>query len=166
MDTTKRALPVLGIAVACLLLGSAGGAVAGRLVTSADIKDGTIRSVDLRNHSVQPDDLGRKTSARLGAVTGYEVKAVTGDDVASGDQDGFAVSCPRGRALLGASGYWLNDDRAPQVYQVPNDPNTAAILSTNRSGATDSLTLIVSCAKAGPGVLAKAVGGVSLKPAG
>jgi hypothetical protein len=166
MDTTKRALPVLGIAVACLLVGSAGGAVAGRLVTSADIKDGTVRSADLQNHSVQPIDLGKKTTARLGTVTGYKVKKVTGDLVANGDQDGFGVSCPRGRVLLGASGYWLNDDRAPQVYQV--DADTAAILGTNRwSGGEDSLTLIVACAKAGPGALsAKVLGGTPVKPVG
>ena len=164
MDTTKRVLPVLGIAVACLLLGSAGGAVAGRLVTSADIKDGTVRSVDLDNHSVQPVDLGRKVTGRLGALTGYRVKPVTGDLVAPGVQDGFAVSCPKGRVLLGASGYWLNDDRSPQVYQV--DADTAAILGTNRFGDDDSLTLIVACAKPGPGVLPKVTSAKPVKPVG
>lgn len=164
MDTTtKRALPVLGIAVACLLVGSAGGAVAGRLVSSADIRDGTVRSIDLQNHGVQPIDLGKKATDRLGAVTGYRVKKVTGDDVASREQNGFGVSCPKGRILLGASGYWLHDDRAPQVYQV--DADTAAILSTNRTQTTDSLTLIVACAKPGPGILSRAVVG-STKPIG
>jgi hypothetical protein len=164
MEQTKRALPVLGIAVACLLLGSAGGAVAGRLVTSADIKDGTVRSVDLANHSVQPVDLAKQATTRLGAVTGYRVKAVTGDAVAAGGEDDFAVSCPRGRVLLGASGYWLNDDRAPQIYQV--DADTAAILSKNRSTIDDKLTLIVACAKAGPGVLPKVISSTPLKPVG
>ena len=96
--------------------------MAGRLVTSADIKDGTVRSVDLHNHSVRPIDLAKQVTDRLGAVTGYKAKAVTGEQVAAGVTDDFAVSCPRGRVLLGASGYWLDDDRAPRSTRSTRTP--------------------------------------------
>lgn len=53
----KKNLITVGVAGVVLALGTVGGAVAGSLVTSADIKNDTIRSADVRNHTLKPRDL-------------------------------------------------------------------------------------------------------------
>ncbi|MCW2772834.1 MAG: hypothetical protein JWN91_1160 [Nocardioides sp.] len=46
---SARSVLAVGATALALCVGSAGGAVADRLITSGDIKDGTIKSVDLSN---------------------------------------------------------------------------------------------------------------------
>lgn len=54
-----RAVAVAGALAVTLLVGATSGAVAGRLVTSQDIQDGTIRSVDLGTNAVKNKNIGR-----------------------------------------------------------------------------------------------------------
>jgi hypothetical protein len=65
MKTTPRSVPVLVIAAVCLLLASTGGAVAGSLITSKQIKDNTITSRDIKNRTLTAKDLSKKTVTSL-----------------------------------------------------------------------------------------------------
>ncbi len=61
-----RSTPVVVlVAVACLLLGSAGGAVAGSMITGKQIKNGTVTGVDIKNRSLSAKDLSKPTVKAL-----------------------------------------------------------------------------------------------------
>jgi hypothetical protein len=63
----------VGLAAAALVLSATTGAVAGRLVTSADIKDGTISSADLGKRSVGwKGELKKKTRKKIRALAGQD----------------------------------------------------------------------------------------------
>jgi len=53
----KKFLTVTAVAATALVLGTTGGAVAGSLITSADIKNGTIQSVDVENGELRSRDI-------------------------------------------------------------------------------------------------------------
>ena len=86
----SRAGIVLG-ATAILALSAGGGAVAAGLVTSADIKDETIRSIDIQNGAVKQHDLSAGVSSRLG-YTGAEWGIV--DRNTNGNGDAFLRAGP------------------------------------------------------------------------
>lgn len=73
-------MTVAAAVVAAVLAAGTGGAVAGRLVTSAQIKDNTVASVDLKDGSATGADV------KNGSLTGADVKngSLTGADVAGG----------------------------------------------------------------------------------
>ncbi|SDC39977.1 collagen-like triple helix repeat-containing protein [Nocardioides lianchengensis] len=63
--TRPRRLPaVVALSVAALLLTS-GGAVAGTLITGAQIKDGTVTTKDVKDRSLRTADLSRATVQQL-----------------------------------------------------------------------------------------------------
>lgn len=70
----------LAALVAVAVLGSAGGAVAGTMVTGAQVKNGSLTGRDLRDGSVAGADVGD------GSLTGADVGdgSLTGGDVADG----------------------------------------------------------------------------------
>lgn len=90
--------------VGALLLGTAGGAVGASLVTSAQIKNGTIRAVDIRtstitgakikNSTLTSSDIKNRTilakDVKKGVLTGALVKdgSFTGDELAEGSVTG------------------------------------------------------------------------------
>jgi hypothetical protein len=72
----SRAAAVTAGAVALVVVSSAGGAVAATMVTSSDIKDNTIRSVDIHDAGVHADDLSAWTRGRLNLI--QPVKSLSG----------------------------------------------------------------------------------------
>lgn len=124
----RQAAAVAGVAVAGLAL-STGGAVAADLVTSADIKNQTIRSGDIgadevgaselrpdavRGKHVAPDSVGyygqlndfTRDKIEAMAETGYET-VVDGPQDFTGAGYAWAV-CPDGKTVIGG-GYHLED---------------------------------------------------------
>jgi hypothetical protein len=79
----SRAGIVLG-ATTILALSAGSGAVAAGLVTSDDIKDETIRSVDIKDGGVKEHDLGAGVTSRLG-YTGAEWSIVDRNTIGNGD---------------------------------------------------------------------------------
>ena len=80
-----RYAPVIAIAAVCLLLGSTGGAVAGSLITSKQIKDNTLTTKDIKNKTIAAKDLAPGTVKSLkgkNGVSAWETipsgKTVTG----------------------------------------------------------------------------------------
>ena len=72
----SRAAAVTAGAVALVVVSSAGGAIAASMVTSSDIQDNTIRSVDIHDGGVHANDLSVWTLSRLNRV--QPVKNLTG----------------------------------------------------------------------------------------
>jgi hypothetical protein len=66
----RPTLPVIALAAGALLLGSAGGATAGALVTGAQIKDGSITGIDVKDRSLATRDLTRPTVRQLRGARG------------------------------------------------------------------------------------------------
>ncbi|WP_134740612.1 hypothetical protein [Nocardioides sp. 503] len=60
----------LALAAGALLLSAGGGAVAGTMVTGAQIKDNTVASADVRNKSLRTKDLAPATVTQLKGRTG------------------------------------------------------------------------------------------------
>jgi len=74
----RRPSPAMAMALAALMLSAGGTATAGVLITSADIKDNTIRSADIHDETIGSRDIDN------GALSGVDVarNSLTGADVA------------------------------------------------------------------------------------
>ncbi|GAA3528879.1 hypothetical protein [Nocardioides daeguensis] len=84
-----RSAPVgIAVLVAVAVLGSAGGAVAGSMITGAQVKNGSLTGRDLRDGSVAGADVGD------GSLSGGDVGdgSLTGGDVADGSLTGGDVA--------------------------------------------------------------------------
>lgn len=160
-----RGLPGAALLVAALLVGSAGGAVGGSLVTGAGIKDGTVASVDIKDRTVQVKDLSAAAVAGLrgqrgapgtdgtdGAdgtdgVLGYELVAAS-KPVQAGQADAVEVACPTGKMVLGGSGFLNNTNQAVQ-FEIRSGGTSGKAWTT---GAPADATLLVNvvCALVSP----------------
>ncbi len=78
--SVPRSAPAIAIIAAIALMAGTGGAVAGSLVTSAKIKDGTIQSIDVKNGTLQSRDISKAARTALaGAGSARAYAAVNGD---------------------------------------------------------------------------------------
>jgi hypothetical protein len=81
----SRVVAVIG-AAAVLGTVAAGSATAGSLITSAQIKDNTVRSVDVKNGTLQPQDLSTVTKRYIKSFAGKNgVDGKNGKDGANGE---------------------------------------------------------------------------------
>jgi hypothetical protein len=73
----RRPSPAMVVALAALVLGAAGTATAGVLITTADLADNTIRSADIHDETIESRDVDN------GALSGVDVarNSLTGADV-------------------------------------------------------------------------------------
>lgn len=155
----KRLLPPSALAAtllaAALLASSAGGAVAGALVTGAQIKNGTVASIDIKNQTIKSSDISAPTLAGLQSgsrpLSGYELVVEDSALVSAGALATVEATCPVGKVALGTGAFWLNTYSAPQVF-----PTNAGVSETtwiaggsNNSGSQDRIRLTLVCADAG-----------------
>jgi hypothetical protein len=79
--------PAMVVALAALVMGAGGGVTAAALMTSANIKDNTIRTVDIRDGTLRSIDVANGTltgaDVRDGKLTGVDLanNSLTGTDV-------------------------------------------------------------------------------------
>lgn len=144
--STPRALPALLVA-GMLVAGAGSGAVAAAMITGANIKDGTVTGADVKNGSLSASELTSATRNQLRGINRYSVHQEKRWGVAPGVSDHFAVLCPSGTVVLGASGYWMTSTEAVQVV-LNNDGSGAAFWFTNHGSASDSVYGTLMCAKA------------------
>src|SRR4051794_18963747 len=69
MQLTRLKAPTMFLAVVALVVGVSSGAVAAKLITGADIKDGTVKSADIKNGTLVTKDL------KKGGVSADRLKA-------------------------------------------------------------------------------------------
>lgn len=119
--TGRGGRPLAFVAGAVFMCGlSAGlGATAATIITSADIKDGTIRGVDVRNGGLTGADVKDGTvtagDVRNGSLTGADVKDATigANDLAPGVQTAFMTGfIPPGTTVTGTAYFDSTSDVA------------------------------------------------------
>ncbi len=59
-ELTRLKIPTIVLAVVALVIGVSSGAVAAKLITGKDIKDGTVTSADIKNGTLVTKDLKHK----------------------------------------------------------------------------------------------------------
>lgn len=149
---------------ALLVIGVPGAAVGAAKITSRDIKDGTIKSVDVRDGSLTLRDFKRSERAKLRGATGLQgvpgapgsvgrngVTDITYVDgpvvsVAPGDADVAQAACPAGRVATGAS----EGDASTGQLDIENifvGPSGAVVVGVNNSAAAEPLQARAACAK-------------------
>ena len=103
---------LVSIAVACLLLGSTGGALAGSLITGKDIKNSSLTGKDIKDKSLTDKELSAAALAALTGPTGakgapgqnaYQIVDGPQTSVSGGQTTSIHLDCPAGTAVLGAS---------------------------------------------------------------
>lgn len=116
--TRSRAATVAVLAGIALVSGT-GGAVAGALVTGAQIKDESVTGVDIRNGSLGRADLA--VSAR--GLSGVKVLNAS-TAVASGAWATASATCPTGTKVLTADG-WLSNARSAVQVEITGSTGIA-----------------------------------------
>jgi hypothetical protein len=113
--------PAMVVALASLVMSVGGTVTAAALITSADIKDNTIRSVDIRDETIKSRDVDN------GTLTGVDVKdgTIKGVDVANGALTGVDV---KNNSLTGAD---LNESTLAEV------PSAASATNAQDAGEVD-----------------------------
>ncbi|MGD9694643.1 MAG: hypothetical protein AB7V42_03165 [Thermoleophilia bacterium] len=113
-----RPSPALIVALLAVVLAASGSAVAAKLITGRDVKNGSLTGLDIRNRSITMSDLARPTIARLqagkpgprgarGATGPRGPKGATGPrgaTGAAGTSSGYAVRLPAAVDLPAAGG--------------------------------------------------------------
>lgn len=163
----SRSLPVVIIATGAMCLSAAGGAVAGSMITGANIKDGTVTTADIKNGTVSSRDV-RDGTLRLADIRAAARDALQGEVGPQGPQGPFGppgVSgyeqtntaksvpantptqlsgvCPGTKKLLAATGYWVSSNEAVQIQYVSNNGASAF---TDGVTSSDALHLQLICA--------------------
>lgn len=113
--TSLRGLPLLLVLAGMLVLGATSGAVAGGLVTSAQIQDDTIKSKDVHDGTLKVSDLSDTARADLKGdpgtpgspgspgVSGWN--RVSHSESVLAESNGSSVAhCPAGQKVLGGGG--------------------------------------------------------------
>jgi len=95
--STRSLVLLLATAVT---FGAVGSATAARLITSRDIRDGTIRAADIRNGAITERKLSSAVRAQLGANAGEPgsagPKGATGEQGAKGETGAIGPAGPKG----------------------------------------------------------------------
>lgn len=117
MNRTARLAPALVLSVAVIGSASAGSAVAAKMITGKDIKNGSVASVDVRNKTIVGKDVktGALTEGTLAAgvrgklnkpnVVGYRVVSSTTDIPTAGQGQAIAF-CPAGTIAVTGGARW------------------------------------------------------------
>lgn len=117
MNRTARLVPALVLSVAVIGSASAGSAVAAKLITGQDIKNGTVASIDVKNGSLTGKDVkngalqeaklapGVKNKLNKPNVNGYQVVTSTVSVPTTGHERAFAF-CPAGKVALTGGAQW------------------------------------------------------------
>lgn len=78
MNLTRLKIPTIVLAVVALVVGVSGGAVAAKLITGKDVKDGSLTSKDIKNGTIATNDLKNgavaKSKMKDQAVTSAKIK--------------------------------------------------------------------------------------------
>jgi len=156
----SRAVAVGAVIVAVVAIAGTSGAVAGRLVTSADIKDGTVKQVDLhknavgskqiRNGEVAARDLSRQVRSDLRpGLDGFEL-VYSSEQVDGGTTEEVSSSCNGSKVAIGGA-VDAHDDAIVEIYSTFDGSGagwTAQVVNTEMGDAL--VTVVVACATVGP----------------
>jgi hypothetical protein len=125
MVKLPRTLPVIIIAAGALFLSAAGGAVAGTMITGAQIQDNTVTSKDIKTSTLKLSDIS--TAAKL---------ALRGNTGPAGPQGAQGPQGPQGTpGTTGAQG-------TPGTPGTPGTNGTPGTPGTNGTNGTNGVTAL------------------------
>lgn len=151
--------------VVALTLAVGGGAVAGSLVTSAQIQDDTVRSVDVKDDTLRLTDLSDGARTALTGLSGYVIVVRSHPhELLPIEYGDFDVRCPAGKRPLGggglvqlysATGSFVHLGAAPIGSEPYNFGSTAGFDLTINQPAVDGavtakVTVEATCAAVAP----------------
>jgi hypothetical protein len=133
-----RSMTIALIVGGCLLLGSTGGAVAGGMITGADIKNSSVTGKDIKDKSLSTSDLSTPALSALtgpagangapgapgspGAAGSTGFQNINGPDTswAPSEQKQVEVQCPSGTTVLGGGFHEAGTSVLSLVSSGPN----------------------------------------------
>ena len=153
MKFPRSAAAVL-IASGALLLSATGGAVAAHLITSSDIQDETIRSVDVKNGTLKTGDISAAARAALQGntgpagpqgspgISGYQILQAS-KPVAANTPTDIVLLCPVGKKVISGSGHWSTSNVAVQF--ILKGDGTGGTSFTSGIPTADTLFVRIIC---------------------
>ena len=170
-----RVLPAAAVLAAAVAVSVSTGAVAGALITGADIKNGSVASADIMNKSVTGKDVkdGALTAADLSAATVAGFQGGSGQpgpagqagpagpagisslqrventkDILTGASGNVVVACPAGTKMLGIAADWTASVESTSTWISPTLTSGIAY-GTNSADSTKTLRASATCAVVG-----------------
>ena len=162
----RRPSASMAVATIAVILAGAGSAAAGSLITSAQVQNNTLRSIDVKNKSLKFRDLGPGARTKLkgepgpqgpqgepgggsggpAAVAGYEQVSEATD--ASNSLKTLTVECPAGKRALSAGASVPVGAAVISNIRVTEDGTGATVAAADNpdSGNAWALTGRVVCA--------------------
>jgi hypothetical protein len=120
----KKVTPGLVLGGIAVVLSMSGSAVAGSLITSAKIKDGTIQSKDIKKNSITLNRLSRGAQAAIKRAGTPGPAGATGATGAAGATGATGAQGPAGPSVQGAPGPVLSSGNWGQVNRnTEGSPN-------------------------------------------
>lgn len=110
---TAKAAAIAGALAVTLVVAGTSGAVAGKLITSRDIKDGTIKPRDLRDNSVTNQKIAPGAvdwEKSLSAATKAQIESMAGEQGAPGEQGPPGPAGPAGSRGQAGDGALVSTD--------------------------------------------------------
>jgi hypothetical protein len=114
-NLTRRHAPIVLFAAVLLVVGTAGGAAAAKLITGKDVKNSSLTGKDIKNGSLGANELSKSAKTALkgtvGApgtpgISGYE-NVLEKIPVDADSTAGLTLAyCPRGKKALGGGAYF------------------------------------------------------------
>jgi hypothetical protein len=166
----RRPSASMAVATIAVILAGAGSAAAGSLITSAQVQNNSLKSVDVKNKSLKLRDLGPGARTKLkgetgpqgpqgepgqggsggpAAISGYEQVSQATD--ANGSVKSITVECPAGKKALSAGASVPVGSAFISNIRVSEDGNAATVAAADNpdNGNSWALTGRVVCADAG-----------------
>ncbi len=116
MKPSTRYAPIVLLSAVLLVIGTAGGAVAAKLITGKDVKDSSLTGKDIKNGSLGAKELSTSAKASLkgnagaaGApgISGYQVVGVASASIVDGGNSPVVRAyCPLGKKAIGGGASW------------------------------------------------------------
>lgn len=170
MNLFRRTAPTLALLSAVLVVGASGGAVAGAMITGAQIKNGTVTTLDVKDGNLKAKDLSAAARSSLkglqgdpgadgvqgpqgvpgpqgdpgpSTIPGYEL-LFQDEAVTANNAASLEVSCPAGKKVLGTSAFWVTSSIAVQA--VTSFDGAKGTGFTPGIGTNDTLRVRIVCA--------------------
>lgn len=175
-ESTRRYAPLILLAAVLLIVGTAGGAVAAKMITGKDVKNSSLTGKDVKNGSLGASELsksarrtlkGNAGAAGTPGVSGYQIVGAASANVIDGGNSPIVRAyCPQGKKALGGGAYWVglnasstiaNSGPFRAVYGLDGSPVGADVATAtdasgwaangrNNLGASTQLYVFVTCA--------------------
>jgi hypothetical protein len=158
-----RVLPAAAVIATVVAVSASTGAVAGAVITGADIKNGSVTSADVKNKSLTGKDVKNRalTAADLSAATIAQLKGGSGPAgpagisglqrventkaISAGAAGNVVVACPEGTKMLGIAADWTASVEPTSTWINPS-LNSGTAYGMNNAGSTKTLRASATCA--------------------